>query len=688
MHSAFASMNTSLSKSLAHSKKGRTPPARIDPSAASMAIPSVNFVVMNTNQTTADRPFLRPELRTHNSVSSGTHGIAPVTPGDGRKSSFRLPPRSSTLPLPQRPPSPDFTLSQDCAFPPFPTTTPRSTTPKTPSERQWSSENGQIQAHTEPANKHTIINSRANSEESVIQKLNKIVPGPFNMSGNAVDTGPSTYKTMLAANDEHESTQKLSTNVHQLSTSDSGPVLQNCFANKSGGLRSGWMRSASDGPLLSTSSTLPQSFHPHNDAAVLSIPETGKTTTNAAPSSQSVRSQALLVDNQKRLKDQISNNPRAEQISEPPQASHIRGSSVAAANRPLHEIGSITSFKPFRGKAPPTSSLVGHEPQSKLSSLPRHGDQTGQKLDNAPPVPKSSHFEDYGQPNPYHSLTKSTSSNESSASETNSGSSRSSPPRSEMSYHPWRKPSDTSRIDNIMIDIHSTISNLRVEEEPQQARRGPPPSFSRPLYARPPDPLPPSEAWMQDPESPMDPAIRGSRFSPTSSQTDLFHQSQTPPVQGTPSTVKDITQGSEGLTQSDITTTPPTIPLPIQSPHSSSSKRRTTTVNKGNCRGCNEPIKGKSVSSADGRLTGHYHKRCFVCKTCREPFQSADFYVIGNHPYCSRHYHQLNGSLCRSCDRGIEGQYLETEVKQKYHPQCFTCLVGVLQNVESGSNEC
>ncbi|KAK4998123.1 hypothetical protein LTR66_002602 [Elasticomyces elasticus] len=85
-------------------------------------------------------------------------------------------------------------------------------------------------------------------------------------------------------------------------------------------------------------------------------------------------------------------------------------------------------------------------------------------------------------------------------------------------------------------------------------------------------------------------------------------------------------------------------------------------------------ITGKSVKAADGRLTGRYHKQCFVCKACQSPFATADFYVIDNDPYCERHYHQLNRSLCQHCDRGIEGQYLETQKGQKFHPHCFICL--------------
>jgi hypothetical protein len=101
---------------------------------------------------------------------------------------------------------------------------------------------------------------------------------------------------------------------------------------------------------------------------------------------------------------------------------------------------------------------------------------------------------------------------------------------------------------------------------------------------------------------------------------------------------------------------------------------------KPNCRGCGLVIEGKSVKAADGRLTGRWHKACFVCRSCQEPFATADFYVINNEPYCEHHYHEENGSLCNGCNRGIEGQYLETtsssqhgSTDRKYHPKCFTC---------------
>ncbi|KAG5926868.1 hypothetical protein E4U53_002965 [Claviceps sorghi] len=100
----------------------------------------------------------------------------------------------------------------------------------------------------------------------------------------------------------------------------------------------------------------------------------------------------------------------------------------------------------------------------------------------------------------------------------------------------------------------------------------------------------------------------------------------------------------------------------------------TAQPSRGDCKACGIAITGKSISSADGRLTGKYHKACFVCSTCREPFSSSVFYVLGDRPYCEQDYHRLNNSLCGSCGRGIEGQFAEDEARVKHHLGCFRCL--------------
>lgn len=120
----------------------------------------------------------------------------------------------------------------------------------------------------------------------------------------------------------------------------------------------------------------------------------------------------------------------------------------------------------------------------------------------------------------------------------------------------------------------------------------------------------------------------------------------------------------------------PPAPIDVQQskPRSRSRPRELPLPSsRGDCKSCKLPITGKSISSADGRLTGRYHKACFVCTTCQQPFSSATFYVLEDKPYCELHYHELNGSLCGGCGNGIEGQYLEDENTKKHHPGCFRC---------------
>ncbi|KAI9749970.1 MAG: hypothetical protein M1815_002083 [Lichina confinis] len=136
----------------------------------------------------------------------------------------------------------------------------------------------------------------------------------------------------------------------------------------------------------------------------------------------------------------------------------------------------------------------------------------------------------------------------------------------------------------------------------------------------------------QQPESPLDPALQGNMLSSTH----------------------------------NVPITPRSLP-----PHVIDMSRRPSKGSKGNCRGCKQEIVGKSVSSSDGQLTGRYHRECLVCQTCRASFHTTTFYVLDNQPHCERHYHELNNSLCRACDSGIEGLYLETDGLAKYHPDCL-----------------
>ncbi|KAJ9478243.1 Paxillin-like protein 1 [Pseudozyma hubeiensis] len=91
------------------------------------------------------------------------------------------------------------------------------------------------------------------------------------------------------------------------------------------------------------------------------------------------------------------------------------------------------------------------------------------------------------------------------------------------------------------------------------------------------------------------------------------------------------------------------------------------------CRKCNLIVEKGAVKSSDGALRGVFHRSCFSCAACEAPFTDGSFYVFNNQPYCSRHYHRLNGSLCRECETGIEGDCRQTDAGDRFHPACFCC---------------
>ncbi|TLD15752.1 uncharacterized protein PgNI_01660 [Pyricularia grisea] len=260
---------------------------------------------------------------------------------------------------------------------------------------------------------------------------------------------------------------------------------------------------------------------------------------------------------------------------------------------------------------------------------------------------------EFGVGNPYHSSNVSMSSSASASSGAESRrpsqpSSQTSPARS-LRSRPARKPSNTSDIDSLMQDLQSSMLS-------DAQSRDLPPSQS--------EQLPMNSGSLRNQSRPSPPPMR------------------TPPLDG-PSQREAMDRGMDrGRQWGERKDSSPRYASPERRreatrapsrPGLRSQSRGRVPVNRGNCKACREPITGKSISSADGRLTGRYHKACFVCATCRDPFPSATFYVHDDKPYCEQHYHEKNGSLCGSCGTGIEGQYLADEAEEKFHPRCFRC---------------
>ncbi|KAI2630098.1 hypothetical protein GGS21DRAFT_215262 [Xylaria nigripes] len=255
--------------------------------------------------------------------------------------------------------------------------------------------------------------------------------------------------------------------------------------------------------------------------------------------------------------------------------------------------------------------------------------------------------DEFGAGNPYHSSSISQSSSNSGYSHesvASDPSSNTSPARSVESRSETRKISDASRIDSLIDDLHNSMNGSQpvasstgaADSVPHCLKPGAPGGGGGMFQV-----LQLDSPTLAGPDSPV---LPGNVSNSGNTETDEADEGRK-----RAQTVSSLSSSSHNLQSS-------------QNPRS-----------RGNCKACQEPITGKSIASADGRLTGRYHKACFVCTTCKEAFTSATFYVLDDRPYCEQHYHKLNGSLCGSCRQGIEGQYLEDEVPQKYHPGCFRC---------------
>ena len=662
--------------------------------------------------TNADRPYAPAPPKS--SMSSNTRSVTPITGASGRKSPYRMPPRSATAPLPYRVPSPELPLPQDCAFPVFPTTKSRNATPTTPSASKQSFEGAAPRLTTESNGIMAPMSAR-NNVGGFLQRMNTITPGPFNVNGRTTSTSHSGFTQHITRRSVEEETQPpsasyMKTEFERPSTSGSDHMKKASFSSISGGPRSALLRAKSHGSPMSSEPLPPRLRGTDN---VMNPPPVPEFVPKKPPSDYSRpgdNSDSFSLQAQNHNNGLGSTESASKTVLDSAAINHKRQASVAAANRPLYEIGSTSTYRSHR--TTPSQNTVPIRIETGTEVPRRTGsteERTDSRLNSAPPVPAPTRAEDFDIGNPYHTSTESISSNGSARSDVHSGSSRSSPPLSEASHLSESKfLDDVPQVDRVLKDARPTaVPNAPAQELPATQRR-PTKSFSRPTYARPVLQIPAPGSETTPPESPMDPAVQSSRFTPLSpsdnqyppSRPAIGERSHSSQSQSSTTTVKRevkneilavhplqhlmTTPSSPRMCAVDPTVTKlPPQPIEMQAPvppflreqSASSPIRRPGTAKKGNCRGCGEVIQGKSVSSADGRLTGRYHKQCFVCQTCKEPFQTADFYVIENNPYCARHYHELNGSLCKTCDRGIEGQYLETEVKQKFHPHCFTCQV-------------
>lgn len=97
----------------------------------------------------------------------------------------------------------------------------------------------------------------------------------------------------------------------------------------------------------------------------------------------------------------------------------------------------------------------------------------------------------------------------------------------------------------------------------------------------------------------------------------------------------------------------------------------------GPCRACGiEPTGKRIYSKKQNELSGQWHRDCFRCLACNIRFnKSVPCYILDDKPYCRRHYHEENSSICQSCREFIEGECVENDRMERFHTHCLLCFL-------------
>lgn len=695
-------------------------------SSASLTTRPVRPFVPRIDPFAVNRIGSNGELTPASSHSSS--GLSPVSPGAGKRSPFLHPPRKATVPIMRRPPSPEL-LSQDCAFPPFPTSkvkgksntgntsgissrksslrgraiTPEAGASSTPFERE-AKRSASLGAPRSRLRQGTNDSSRPSTASSSRQPSISSRAGSCHGSIDEVPPlpalQPSLSHTTTASEPDYQQVEPpnawtSSPDMAQPPSAHQGefspfPELANQDKN---GSYPGTTLSATEmvdpmtmqpqfepivgqtthEPSYRTKRPAPIDSIPFNGIAELSMerPEPSpREAPPATPTSAIARTLTTLFGRKRNQSssskkgarvpatsgprfDALSPDPHpmeqiiAEPESEQRPASRNSTDTEMVTTPPVHGVQQVAQAS--AGITPPeilipepsqAQILEPEEPEDigEHDQRSRESVQMEQDLDNTlaavTAIPRLSTVPEQAEVSRRASIDSASSY----GSEGFSHSRASSLSLSQPNAHSYG----------------SSISTARTTTSSEEFLS---PAFAKLAKLRGPDVAP---------DSPTDPYMHTGRLAPVPEQRTTSPEESPGDVSPSSFPVPPVPENDGGYFDLAI----------------GGRQRRPSTPgsNRGMCRGCSRMILPgqKSVSSKDGRLTGRYHKECFVCKTCKEPFATADFYVHEDMPYCAHDYHVINETLCESCGQGIEGHYLETSNlsgngSKKFHPHCLRC---------------
>lgn len=85
------------------------------------------------------------------------------------------------------------------------------------------------------------------------------------------------------------------------------------------------------------------------------------------------------------------------------------------------------------------------------------------------------------------------------------------------------------------------------------------------------------------------------------------------------------------------------------------------------CASCKLVIEGEFYDV----LNKKWHAECYTCQTCHQKF-GKQIYPFDGMPYCERHFHEKNGTICPNCNKHINGPCIRA-LDRAWHPDCFSC---------------
>jgi hypothetical protein len=85
------------------------------------------------------------------------------------------------------------------------------------------------------------------------------------------------------------------------------------------------------------------------------------------------------------------------------------------------------------------------------------------------------------------------------------------------------------------------------------------------------------------------------------------------------------------------------------------------------CAKCKDYIYEQVVKAMDAT----WHFECFVCSSCGQPFDE-NYYTVDGKPYCKQDYYRKKGWLCGKCDQLVKSGD-KSALGKAWHRSCFVC---------------